>query len=120
MRGLVFIGMWLVVAGCAPHLEVVQLNEGANMVKVFRKVDPPSSCSEIAPFTAVSGNGCGALGNPGNSTAAYATFKNMVVGMGGNAGLIVSEIPPVPVPGCWVNEYVINGVAYKCPDSVLK
>lgn len=118
MKKFILIVVVVMLAGChAPMVSVIEPVEGSSSVKIFRKTDPPASCEEIAPFSAVSGNGCGALGNPGSAVMAYIMFKNYIVGVGGNAGLITEEIAPKPVQGCWVNEYVINGVAYKCPKD---
>lgn len=119
MRSLILAATLIIMAGCARNAEIVKLDAGADKVKVFRKSDPPASCTEIRPFSATSGSGCGALGSPGNFEGAYNTFRNLVVQMGGNAGLIENEVAPHPAPGCYVNTYLINGVAYKCPDAAL-
>jgi len=108
------------LVGCAPRIQTVDLIQGAESVKVYRKSDPPSSCVEIRPFTAVNGEGCGRMGTMGGFEPAYNTFKNMVVELGGNAGLIVKEVPNHPEPRCYVNAYTIDGVAYKCPPDAMK
>ncbi len=118
MKTFLMILILAVLAGCH-DIETVDLTKGASKVKIFRKNDPPPSCEEIRPFSAVSGSGCGAFGDVGSYEATYNRFRNMVDEMGGNAGLIENEIPPHPAPGCYVNEYVMNGVAYKCPEEAL-
>lgn len=110
--------MLAVLVGCH-DIETVDLVKGANKVKVFRKTDPPAACEEIRPFSVSSGNGCGALGDPGSYEMAYNMFRNAIFEMGGNAGLIENEIPPHAEPGCYSNAYTMNGVAYKCPEEAL-
>lgn len=105
--------------GCVPPTATVYLMEGAGDVKVFRKTDPPAICREVGAFTAVTGHGCGLFGLPGNYTATYNQFRNQVVQLGGNAGLIEHEIPPHAEGNCGVNAYVMNGIAYNCPQSVI-
>ena len=120
MKKLIVMGLMLfVIVGCRPRVDTVNLVDGASKIKIFRKTDPPASCVEIRPFSAVSGSGCGMLGSPGSYEATYNTFRNTIVDMGGNAGLIENEVPSHPAPGCLVNAYVMNGVAYKCPEGVL-
>jgi hypothetical protein len=109
-----------ICTGCGGYSPVpVNLSPDAAKVKVFRKTDPPVSCIEIKPFTATDGHGCGRMGTPGTYEGTYNTFRNMVVEMGGNAGLIMSEREPMSRPDCYENTYSMNGVAYKCPREVL-
>ena len=119
MKLIIGVVVLVAVIGCVPRVETVNLVAGANKIKIFRKTDPPAACEEIRPFSVTSGSGCGALGSPGSYEAAYNLFRNSILESGGNAGLIESEIPPHAVPGCGVNAYVMNGVAYKCPETVL-
>jgi len=123
---IVAVVVAMLCVGCVPKVETVNLIEGADKVRVFRKSDPPASCVEIKPFSVVTGSGCGALGSIGGFEASYNLFRNNIVQMSGNAGLIQNEVPPHSQPygnpmggPCFVNAYLINGVAYKCPVSVL-
>jgi hypothetical protein len=119
MKRLILLAVVAVIAsGCGPS-KTAKLLDGAKEIKTFRKVDPPVSCIEIEAFSVVSGKGCGGLGRPGTYQDAYNKFRNQVILFGGNAGLIESDSPPHAAPGCYVNSYVINGIAYKCPEDVI-
>jgi hypothetical protein len=111
-----------IVTGCAGchDIKTVNLVDGAEKIRVFRKSDPPASCIEIQPFSVASGDGCGGFGSPGDFSAAYNTFRNKIYEMGGNAGLIQNEIAPHKEGTCFVNAYTINGIAFKCPVAALE
>ena len=101
----------VMLAGCATiEVETVKLVDGASKVRVFRKSDPPASCVELFVFSVTTGRGCNASGLIGSFDASYNRFRNTVVQMQGNAGLIQNEILPHLIPSgsafiehCWLN-----------------
>ena len=117
MKVFIIIMLSIVTTGCVRHASTSSLEAGAEKIKVYRKSDPPSTCVEIRPFSATNGNGCGLLGSMGSFEGAYNTLRNTVIQMGGNAVLIENELPPHAAPGCYVNTYLINAVAYKCSTT---
>lgn len=114
MKRAIAAATLIALAGCAPRFQSVPLMTGAETVKVFRKTDPPKECQELQPFSVRTGEGCGAFGTLGSYDATYNSFRNRVFALGGNAALLESETPSHPAYGCYVNEWVMNGVAYRC------
>ena len=102
-------------AGCA-NVPIIRLFEGAEVVEVLPGEAVPPRCETIRPVAVAHGSGCGGFGHKGDFPNAYNAFRNAVYSAGGNAGVILERSGPRPTPGCYVNEYRIEGLALDCPE----
>ena len=94
-RFVVTVGAWLLLGtGC------VTLAPGANQVKVTKNPQDVAACKAVGniqvPTTA---GGTVDMANAANQ------FRNQVVGLGGNTGLVTAGLVGVPS----------QGIAYQCP-----
>jgi hypothetical protein len=101
----------LVLAGCvaAPPLAITP---GSESVRVGSNDANPGD-EEIGPVTATHGNGCGGFGFRGSYEGAVVELKNKALAMRADYVQILTLREPHSEPYCYVNEYVINGSAYR-------
>lgn len=109
-RNVIIIVFSAFLFGCsAPP---VKMSDGGMTVKVG-KSDPTDNYTEIGPVTAIDGKGCGGFGYKGTYDRAVIQLKNKTYEIGGDYVQIFTIREPYPSPGCFVNEYKINGTAFK-------
>lgn len=101
----------ILLSGCVT-IPQVQLKEHADAVKVA-KADPANNYKELGPISASDGDGCGGFGFQGTYERAVILLKNKAYEMGGDFVQIYSMVEPHLVPGCFVNQYTINGTLFK-------
>ena len=108
--GLAFAFTSSLVIGCGAS--VPQATPGASAVTTGTD-DPAAGLVEIGPIEASHGSGCGAFGAGGSYEGAYRVLRNRAAEMGATYVKILSEEPPHAAGGCFVNAYVIRGLAYR-------
>ncbi len=103
--------LYFLFTGCVTVPDV-QLRDEASIVKVA-KSDPAGNYKELGPISASDGDGCGGFGYQGSYERAVILLKNRAYEMGGDFVQIYSMIEPHLLPGCFVNQYTINGTLFK-------
>lgn len=108
--GVVFVAM-----GCGGRAAVPPLSAGAQEV-VIRKVDPPVACEEVGPIQGIHGRGCGLYGKRGSYEGAYTALRNLAVQRRADYVRLDSESEPHLEGQCFVNRFVLRGVAFRCRE----
>ena len=98
------------ISGCAGPK--IKLSQYGQQVKVG-KSDPTDNYSDMGSITAVDGSGCGAIGYKGTYDRAVILLKNKASLKGGDYVQIYTLTEPHFRPGCFDNEYKINGTLFK-------
>ena len=109
----VALAVALVAGGCG-SVQVTEPLPGAERVRIV-KGDAPADAVEVGPIEATSGYGCGAFGERGTYTTAYAVLRNEAVKVGANLVRIDSMREPyfAAAESCYHNEFTIQGVAFR-------
>lgn len=79
--------------------------------------EPGAGMESLGPIQATNGAGCGVFGQRGDALGAEFEIRNAAARVGADAVWIVRRVPPHTTPGCAVNEYTIEGIAYRRLES---
>ena len=79
------------------------------------KADPPFGTPQIGPIEGSNGSGCGAFGTVGTFEGAMIDLKNRAAAMGANYVQIFTFTEPHHGGGCYVDAFVIRGLAFRLP-----
>jgi len=111
-RGLVALGFFVSLLGCAPAPPVV-VSPGASEVRTG-KADPGEGSQELGPITATHGGGCGMFGHEGSYEGATALLKQQAARMGADYVQIYQIVEPHWQVGCGMYKgFTIRGTAYR-------
>lgn len=79
----------------------------------------PFSARPLGPVTATSGRGCGISGEQGSREKATALLREEVASEGGDYVQITSVVTPHVENGCYANQFVLRGLAWRVAPGPL-
>jgi hypothetical protein len=98
------------LAGCA----AAQVAPTPDASRVTIGTSPPQGPYEqLGTITATHGGGCGLYGARGSLEGAYTILRNKAAQLGADYVQILRLSEPHVVPGCSVQAFVLDGLAYK-------
>jgi hypothetical protein len=103
------------LAGCI-EADLPQLTTAGQAVATG-KSDPAPGTRDLGPIEASNGSGCGAFGTKGTFEGAMIDLKNRAATLGANYVQIFTLTEPHHGGGCYVDAFVIRGLAFRVPNA---
>jgi hypothetical protein len=112
MVRMVLLGALSVVALAACQAATPAVSPEGLTVQVSDHPAPPSA-RPLGPVTATHGKGCGLSGEQGSREQALAILREEVASEGGDYVQITSVVTPHIENGCYANQIVVRGLAWR-------
>jgi hypothetical protein len=105
----IFLLLVLTILGCSTSID----RNRAAIPVVVSNHPVAGAAKSFGLVVGTDGSGCGLLGRKGNKENSIYNLKVNAHALGANFVHVTKETPPHSIQGCAVNEYVIEGNAYK-------